>query len=184
MTAAAAKNSKRASIPVRADLAAELRAWRAECGTASDTRQVFTVSRTLVHCLKRDLKAAGIDPVGVDVHSLRHTTRSQLRAAGVDSQTAKEIMRHSDIRQTERYDDLRLHDLPGAVEKLPSCTRGPEPEPESQRATGTYDSEPVSSSEKLGAWLGGKERTSVHSGSSLCAVESTDRGGRPQVATC
>jgi len=153
---AAAKNGQRATLPLRADVADELRAWieeRAEAvcpeavGVAGRVTQradvpLLDVPSGLIRILDRDLAAAGIpkhDDRGftVDVHALRHTFATHLVAAGVTPQVAQRAMRHSTLELTMRhYTDPRLLDVAGAVETLPALTADM---PEAARATGTDD---------------------------------------------
>ena len=151
-----AKNGQRATLPLRADVAAELRAWiedrtAAACGrrvgiagtTAPPTSMpLFNVPVAMVKILDRDLVAAGIpkrDDRGrtVDVHALRHTFASHLVAAGVAPRTAQAALRHSSITLTmQAYTDPRLLDVAGALDALPALpTAGPAPA--EARATGT-----------------------------------------------
>jgi integrase len=120
-----AKNSKTEVLPIRGDLAADLRAWRVRCGDPKPKDKVFRVPRNLVRQLRKDLKAAGIsekDHRGriVDVHALRHTTSTHGAKAGVAPRTLQALMRHSDIRLTMGvYTDPGLLDQQAAVETLP-----------------------------------------------------------------
>jgi integrase len=139
----ASKNGKTETLPIRADLAADLRAWQAECGEPAADARVFRVPVELVKILSRDLVTVGIarrvrakdrkgrdcwridkhdaDGRVIDVHALRHTTATYLAKAGVAPRTAQAIMRHSDIRLTlGTYTDLRLLDTAAAVDVLPS----------------------------------------------------------------
>lgn len=153
-----AKNGQRATLPLRADVAAKLRQWIAEkaegvcrqrIGVAGVTLPpanvpLFNVPRGLVRILDRDLAAAGIpkrDDRGrtVDVHALRHTFASHLVAAGVAPRTAQAALRHSSLELTmQHYTDPRLLDVAGALAVLPALPTG-DPEPEAARATGTDD---------------------------------------------
>jgi len=121
------KNREGNSIPLRSDLAEDLRAWIAE-KSEDDARPdapLFNVPTGLLRILDRDLKAAGIpkkDCRGrtVDIHALRHTFGTMLSAAGVKPRTAQEAMRHSDIKLTMNvYTDPALLDVAGAIESLP-----------------------------------------------------------------
>jgi len=153
-----AKNGERATLPLRADVAAELRAWiddkaegvcRQRVGVAGVTvppadMPLFYVPSALVKILDRDLAAAGIpkrDDRGrtVDVHALRHTFATHLVAAGVAPRTAQAAMRHSSLELTmQLYTDPRLLDVAGALAALPALpTAGSTPE--AARATGTDD---------------------------------------------
>ena len=150
LDAADEKNREGNTIPLRGDLAADLRAWLAEkaedaaeglsslrfegstkgnrgaeYGLPADS-PLFTVPAGLIRILDRDLAAAGIpktDDRGrtVDVHALRHTFGTQLSRAGVAPRTAQAAMRHSTINLTmNTYTDPRLLDVAGAMESLPS----------------------------------------------------------------
>lgn len=118
MRASVAKNGETETLPVRADLAIQLRAWKGDRKNPSGTEKVFRVPRGLARILDRDLVAAGIarkvqDAAGhwriekrddqgrtIDVHALRHITATFLAKSGVAPRTAQSIMRHSDIRLT------------------------------------------------------------------------------------
>jgi integrase len=137
-----AKNGKRATLPLRADVAGELRAWiddkaeavcRQRVGVAGVVRalddvRLFDVPDKLVRILDRDLAAAGIrkrDDRGrtVDVHAMRGTFASHLARAGVSPVTLKTLMRHARIETTlKHYADPALLDVAGAVEMLPAVT--------------------------------------------------------------
>jgi integrase len=137
-----AKNGKRATLPLRADVAAELSAWinekaeavcRQRVGVAGvvgavDDVPLFDVPDKLVRILDRDLAAAGIpkrDERGrtVDVHAMRGTFASHLARAGVSPVTLKTLMRHARIETTlKHYADPALLDVAGAVEMLPAMS--------------------------------------------------------------
>ena len=78
--------------------------------------------------LRIDLQAAGIPyviegpdgPLYADFHSLRHSYLTLGGRAGIDLRTLQELAGHSTPVLTARYSHRRLHDLAGAVEKLPS----------------------------------------------------------------
>jgi len=98
--------------------------------------------------LRVDLQAAVIPyaiegpdgPLYADFHALRHSFLTLLGKGGVDLRTAQELAGHSSPTLTARYSHRRLHDLAGAVEKLPSFL--PEQsalrEVQTLRATGTH----------------------------------------------
>jgi|GEM_PF-2896121 len=134
---------KTAVLPIRADLVAELRGWREECGNPGPSSRVFgQIPKGLIRRFKRDLAAAGIpyeDEAGrqLDVHALRHTTASHLAEGGVAPRTAQQLMRHSKLDLTMQvYTDPRLLDTATALDSLPKC-RPAQSVPEVQRATGT-----------------------------------------------
>jgi integrase len=116
------KNRKGSTIPLRDDLADDLKGWTS--GKAVGDR-VFDVPAGLLRIFDRDLVAAGIDKVDergrrVHLHALRMSTGTHLSAAGVSPRTAQAVMRHSDIKLTmATYTDERLLDSAGAVALLP-----------------------------------------------------------------
>ena len=97
--------------------------------------------------LRLDLEAANITytvegpdgPLFADFHSLRHSYLTLGGRAGIDLRTLQELAGHSTPNLTARYSHRRLHDLAGAVEKLPSFLPDGRPgaEPQALGATGT-----------------------------------------------
>jgi integrase len=147
-------------IPLRDDLAADLRAWVADklrrlqegacqAGEPIPARLppdtlLFTVPVELVKILNRDLRLAGIpkrDERGrtLDVHALRHTFGTHLSKSGVAPRVAQAAMRHSTLDLTMNvYTDPKLLDVGGALDALPPLPLpGDLPEGEAVRATGT-----------------------------------------------
>ncbi|HYT87593.1 MAG TPA: tyrosine-type recombinase/integrase, partial [Gemmataceae bacterium] len=59
-------------------------------------------------------------PRFADFHSLRHSYLTLGGRAGIDLRTLQELAGHSTPVLTARYSHRRLHDLAGAVEKLPN----------------------------------------------------------------
>jgi len=118
------KNGNGSTIPLRADLAADLRRWIDERHLAA-TDRLFTVPAGLRRILDRDLKAAGIpkrDDRGktIDVHALRGTFCTMLSTTGTAPRTAQAAMRHGNIGLTmNTYTDPRLLAVREAVERLP-----------------------------------------------------------------
>jgi hypothetical protein len=154
------KNREGNDIPLRDDLAADLRDWLADklarlqaeavgAGEPIPARlppatPVFKVPGQLIKILDRDLKLAGIpkrDDRGrtLDVHALRHTFGTLLSAGGVAPRTAQAAMRHSKIDLTMNvYTDPALLDVRGALDALPALPLGgDQAEGEAARATGT-----------------------------------------------
>ncbi len=144
LNAADEKNRQGNSIPLRSDVAEELREWLSSlrdrvAGSAnvlafrrdavpaelSASTPLLNVPKAFCKILDRDLKAAGIpkrDDRGrtVDVHALRHTFGTMLSMAGVAPRVAQAAMRHSSIDLTMNvYTDPRLLDVQGAIESLP-----------------------------------------------------------------
>lgn len=97
--------------------------------------------------LRLDLEAAGIPyfidgpdgPLYADFHSLRHSYITALGRGGVDLRTAQVLAGHSSPQLTARYSHRRLHDLAGAVEKMPRLLSGDDETAQNPRlaATGT-----------------------------------------------
>jgi integrase len=154
------KAGRGADLPLRGDLATDLRQWIADRLEAvrSDARAageplpvklphdapLFNVPAALVRILDRDLAAAGIpkrDDRGrtIDVHAMRHTFGTHLSKAGVSPRTAQAAMRHSSIDLTmNTYTDPRLLDVAGAMDALPALPLdGDTPKREHAKATGT-----------------------------------------------
>ncbi|MCD6304616.1 MAG: site-specific integrase [Planctomycetes bacterium] len=120
-----AKSGKSAVLPLRADLAADLRRHLAERNGNGDGL-LFNVPSDFKRVFDGDLAAAGIpktDAQGrtLDVHCLRHTFATLLARNGVSPATAQKLMRHSDIRLTMNiYTHLDLADTASAVAALPA----------------------------------------------------------------
>ena len=127
-----AKSGRAAILPLRADLADDLRKHIAHmAGKISPDTPLFNIGRNLLRSFNLDLAAAGIakrDAQGrtVDVHSLRHTFATLLARNGVSPAVAQKLMRHSDIRLTmNTYTQLDLADTAGAVAALPEIWTSP-----------------------------------------------------------
>ena len=107
--------------------------------------------RTAAAMLRIDLAAAGVPyevqgpdgPMYADFHALRHTYLTLGGRAGIDLRTLQELAGHSTSKLTERYTHVRLHDLAGAVDKMPSFLPTlPADEAASMKATGTEGANP------------------------------------------
>jgi len=127
------KSRKGSTIPLRSDLAVELRQWIQ--GRAS-SELVFTVPTGILRIMDRDLALAKIPKVDSDgcvvhIHALRHSFGTHLSLAGVSPRVAQAAMRHSDIALTmNTYTDARLLDTAAAVESLKILTAKPEGRPD------------------------------------------------------
>ena len=158
LAAADEKNRQGSTIPLRADLANDLKNWLSdrpkvqtlklrEPKVADTKRQLFTVPAALVRILDRDLAAADIkktDERGrtIDVHALRHSFGTLLSKGGVAPRTAQAAMRHSSIDLTMNvYTDPILLDVHGALDSLPSLDVNSVTERQTMKATGTDDCE-------------------------------------------
>ena len=153
------KNRQGSTIPLRVDLANDLKLWLSDTpntatlrlrdrNATSDTkRPLFTVPTGLLRILNRDLLAAGIakrDERGrtLDVHAMRTSFGTLLSKGGVSPRTAQAAMRHSTIDLTmNTYTDPKLLDVYGALDSLPSLDLDSSPSTERQtvRSTGTDD---------------------------------------------
>lgn len=117
------KNKRKATLPIRADLANELRPWLADKETDATLWPIK--NRRMGYVIQFDLAAAGIpysvDGRVMDFHALRGTYCTQMVRSGVPLVVAQKLMRHSDPRLTAcTYTDLGMADLSSAVESMPS----------------------------------------------------------------
>ena len=95
--------------------------------------------------LRVDLDDAGIPytvegpdgPLHADFHALRHSYLTLGGKAGIDLRTLQELAGYSTPVLTARYAHVRLHDLSGAVEKMPSFLPVESEPQEAMKATGT-----------------------------------------------
>lgn len=154
LDAADEKNRQGNAVPIRDDLADDLRAWLDDKpDRLVGSTPLFNVPTNLLRTFNRDLEAAGIaktDDRGrtLDVHALRMTFGTLLSKGGVSLRTAQAAMRHSDPKLTANiYTDPRLLDVAGALDSLPSLHLGADPNADQERvehvATGTYGVNPV-----------------------------------------
>lgn len=127
------KNREGNSLPLRADLAADLKAWLAANPQLKADSPLFKVPSSLLKTFDRDLAAAGIpkrDERGrtLDVHALRTSFITLLSKGGVAPRTAQAAARHSDVKLTMgAYTDEKLLDVQGALEALPAMPLNSEP---------------------------------------------------------
>lgn len=117
------KAGKDERIPLRADVAATLRALKRD---AKPSDRVFPEVPT-IHDLRDDLEKAGIDygtgdRMRIDLHSFRKTAVGMLKGAGVGIDEAHKLLGHGDRATTERYytDDPTTARLREAIESVPS----------------------------------------------------------------
>jgi integrase len=142
VAAAYTKNGNEAVQPLPLDVAADLHPWLAarEPGAPAFDLPFDDGARML----RRDLKAAGVpykDAAGrvFDFHSLRAQYATELDRQGVPPRVIQMLMRHSNLEDTMRYMRPRAVDLERAVATLPSFRPTVSSEPQTMRATGTYD---------------------------------------------
>jgi integrase len=147
-----AKNKKAKVQPLAADVAATLRAY---LDGRPQNAPIWpgTWNEDAAEMLRADLEDAGIPyavegpdgPLFADFHALRHTYLTLGGRAGIDLRTLQELAGHSSPTLTARYSHRWLHDLAGAVERLPSIlpTDKTTAAAAELRATGT-DGQPTS----------------------------------------
>ena len=189
LKAAREKNREGNTLPIRADLAADLRSWLADRGPLTHDALVLKVPAGLVRILNRDLKAAGIlkrDDRGrtLDVHALRTTFGTLLSSTGAMPRVAQAAMRHSDITLTMGvYTDPRLLGIREAVDRLPGLpldigrAGGPAACPTKVTATGGNPGQNGSTDGKTGRSSGNPGRRSAHS------KNATNSSERPPVTS-
>jgi len=140
---AKATKAKRADVlPLRADLADELRAARP--ADADPSAAVFprVPYITTFHADREAAKIPHLDAQGraVDFHSLRVTFCTMLQMARTPMRTAMMLLRHTDPRLTmNTYIDTTLLDGAGAVESLPDLSAATKAQEVRAVRTGTDD---------------------------------------------
>jgi integrase len=67
----------------------------------------------LIREFRKDLNKAGVDPTGLDLHSLRHTTNTTLLRGGVNPSIIRARLGHTTARMTETYTDKEALDQGG-----------------------------------------------------------------------
>jgi len=125
------KGKRERVIPVRAELAAELEAHRAECRKAGPRTRIFAgifprqrTDKKRPNSLRVDMAKAGIpvrDERGrvIDYHSFRMTFGTWAQAGGVPLRAAQTLLGHSTPEMTARhYTDESGLALPTQVHKL------------------------------------------------------------------
>lgn len=116
---ASAKSKRRRDIFLNAEALATLEAWRGMCDSNTDLVFPGDSGKALTNT-KRSWAAvltdAGIN--GFRWHDLRHHFASKLAMAGVDLNTIRELLGHSDYKMTLRYAHLAPSHKRKAVELL------------------------------------------------------------------
>lgn len=124
------KTRKGRKMPIPQELAAMLADMKAERDPdAGDPVFVNEAGRpwrcNLLKRLKRCIKAAKINPTGVDLHSMRYTYGTLLYHSGVDIKTLQVLLGHSTIRVTmDIYVREDANVKTKAVERLPFLKNG------------------------------------------------------------
>lgn len=120
ITAGNAKSRKARHLPLNTEALDVLTRWKKQAG--KDARLVFPSPKTggRMDNINSSWEEICIDAKLTDFrfHDLRHTFASRLVMAGVDLNTVRELLGHSDIRMTLRYAHLAPDKLADAVAKL------------------------------------------------------------------
>jgi integrase len=136
--AAYAKNGQTTTLPIAAELVADL---ASDVASIPADKPIFSLPHDKGAAMVRlDLEAAGIsyrDAAGrvFDFHSLRCQMATLADAAGVSPRVVQRMMRHSKLEMTGRYTRPRAVDLESAAQSLPSLRTTTRPE--ALAATGT-----------------------------------------------
>ena len=129
------KNGNGSSIPIKAELAAELKDWITARGLGPHD-PIFQMPSKGMKRFCYDREAAGIIPMdangrSIDLHALRYTFATFLSLAGVAPRTAMKLMRHSKMDLTmSLYTDATQLDGVSAAESLTSLNEQPQAKPE------------------------------------------------------
>lgn len=120
VTAGNAKSRKARHLPLNAEALDVLTHWKKQAG--KDARLVFPSPKTggRMDNINSSWEELCIAAKLADFrfHDLRHSFASRLVMAGVDLNTVRELLGHSDIRMTLRYSHLAPDKLADAVAKL------------------------------------------------------------------
>jgi integrase len=114
-----AKSGKTRHIPLNAEVLTTVRGWRDQSLTASGLVFPARSGEALTHVRRAwesTLRAAGI--TRFRWHDLRHSFASKLVMAGVDLNTVRELLGHSDYAMTQRYAHLAPEHKAAAVARL------------------------------------------------------------------
>jgi integrase len=113
-----AKSQKSRHVPLNGEAVATLKAWRGQTsgtGVVFPNREGKPITETKT-AWARLLKDAGIQ--SFRWHDMRHHFASRLVMAGVDLNTVRELLGHSDIKMTLRYAHLAPEHKRAAVELI------------------------------------------------------------------
>ncbi|GHT25006.1 hypothetical protein FACS189419_09980 [Planctomycetales bacterium] len=119
------KNKRGGVLPVRPDLAADLKMWIEKHGIGATERIFRYTQNSILQAFYGDLKAAGIERKSadgrlLDVHSFRKTFGTMLARAGVPLTTTQRLMRHSTPELTAKlYIDVDPMEMSRALDKMP-----------------------------------------------------------------
>jgi integrase len=123
---ATAKSGTTRHLPLNSEALAALRGWHDQA--AHKTGLVFVgkdgaAFNNVRRSWEGALRAAGI--TRFRWHDLRHTFASKLVMAGIDLNTVRELLGHSDYKMTQRYAHLAPEHKAAAVERLVIAEHAP-----------------------------------------------------------
>ena len=120
------KSNKPRHLPLPADLAASLQAWREQCPSTPEglvcpvyyggTWHMSTARAH--HGLEAALRAAGCQPLTRGWHALRHTMASHYMMQGGNILALSKILGHTDVKQTMVYAHLAPDYLGKELERV------------------------------------------------------------------
>jgi integrase len=120
VTAATAKSGQTRRLPLNSEALAVLTSWRAQNRDSAPEVRVFTKRGAPLLSVdaawNNVTKAAAL--VDFHFHDLRHSFASKLVQAGVDLNSVRELLGHSEIAMTLRYSHLAPLGLATAVAKI------------------------------------------------------------------
>lgn len=131
ISGAIAKNGQTRRIPLNAEAAAILQAWRQFRSRRASAARVFPGSdgeglQRIDKAWRSLIEIAGIE--NFRFHDLRHHFASRLVQSGIDLNTVRELLGHADITMVLRYAHMSPDRLAMAVERV---VRAAEPAPDS-----------------------------------------------------
>ncbi|MCZ6495733.1 MAG: site-specific integrase [Alphaproteobacteria bacterium] len=114
-----AKSGRTRHIPLNSEALDTLRGWKEQCGNSQGLIFISPKGKRFDNVRNswgKVLKDAGIDKFRW--HDIRHTFASNLVMAGVDLNTVRELLGHSDYQMTLRYAHLAPQHKADAVARL------------------------------------------------------------------
>jgi len=112
VTAQTAKSSKVRHVPLNKKALAALKAWKKPAARTGPVFGMTDIKKSWATLMTLS------EITGFRYHDLRHNFASKLVMAGIDLNTVRELLGHSDIRMTLRYAHLAPEHAAAAVEVL------------------------------------------------------------------
>lgn len=171
------KPRRQDTLPLRAELAVELRTFLATCHPETLAFPTMPERQHVADMFRADVEAAGLPyrddaDLVADFHSLRHTFITNLARGGVHPKVAQALARHSTITLTmDRYSHTLVEEQSAALDVLPNLSAASQQE---ARATGTDGAKTASGDLASGlAFSGRLSRTAADCGG-LSPVEGNN----------